>query len=291
MGKPIDDRALKLSDGRTLQYTEYGDPSGTPILMFHGNPNSRLLWGCMPGVPFLDGVRLIAPDRPGFGGTDFARGVSTVEQWPNDMLELTDALSIERFYVFGPSGGGPWALSCAQRIPERLLGVAVFAPVGPLDDETSAGIAGPVRMLWKIAGSAPWLLKPQFRMSSRLVRRNPELYVRLIKKELSPTDRETYDRLDLFAALMPDRLESYRQGGIGSWYDTTLPSNYPVDLSRISVPVSLWQGEEDHSVPLAMGKAIARRIPQCTPTFIPGAGHFWLFENIGTVLRELVHQR
>jgi pimeloyl-ACP methyl ester carboxylesterase len=282
------DKVLKLKDGRKLQFTEYGDSTGIPIFMFHGNPNSRLLWECMPGFPFVEGVRLISPDRPGYGGTDYVHGISTVEQWPDDMIELADSLNIGRFYVFGPSGGGPWALSCAQRIPERLLSVGVFAPMGPLDKETIVGMAKAPRLLFTIAGSIPWILKPQFRMTSRLVRKNPELYAKLIKKELSQIDREVYDRLDLLSALMKDRLESYCQKGIGSWYDVTLPGNYPVDLSAIHIPVRLWQGEKDGSIPLAMGKAVAARIPNCIPTFLPNAGHFWLFENISVLLKQLL---
>ncbi len=282
------DQTRELKDGRSLRFVEYGDPDGTPILMLHGNPNSRLLWKCMPGFPFVEGARLICPDRPGYGGTDYVHGVSTVEQWPDDMTQLADSLNVDKFFVFGPSGGGPWALSCAQRIPDRLLGVGVFAPVGPLDGETKVGMAKPVRIMWTVAATVPWVLKPQFKMTARLVRKHPELYAKLIKKELSPTDREVYDRLNLLSVLMPDRLESYRQGGIGSWYDITLPGHYPVDLSKIEIPVRLWQGELDNSVPLAMGKAISDRIPRCIPTFLPDSGHFWLFENVGPMLEQLL---
>jgi hypothetical protein len=36
------DQTLKLKDGRTLGFAEYGDPKGKPIFEFHGNPSSRL---------------------------------------------------------------------------------------------------------------------------------------------------------------------------------------------------------------------------------------------------------
>ena len=73
------EKYLKLPGGRQLCYAEYGDPTGQPIFVFHGNPNSRLLWGVIPGTPFLPNIRIIAPDRPGFGRTDFVQGVTTVE--------------------------------------------------------------------------------------------------------------------------------------------------------------------------------------------------------------------
>ena len=44
---------LSLPDGRQLCYVEYGDPEGSPIILVHGNPNSRLLYGVLPGSPFL----------------------------------------------------------------------------------------------------------------------------------------------------------------------------------------------------------------------------------------------
>ena len=38
-----DTNILSLPDGRRLGYAEYGDPNGKPVMLFHGNPNSRLL--------------------------------------------------------------------------------------------------------------------------------------------------------------------------------------------------------------------------------------------------------
>ncbi|MCK5219547.1 alpha/beta hydrolase [bacterium] len=87
---------LKLPDGRQLCYAEYGDLNGFSIFVFHGNPNSRLLWGAIPGSPFLPNVRLIAPDRPGFGQTDFKEGVTTLQNWPNDIVALADHRKFER---------------------------------------------------------------------------------------------------------------------------------------------------------------------------------------------------
>lgn len=60
------DNQIALRDERRLGYAEYGDPAGTPVLHFHGTPDSRLE-GCLPGVDELAarlGVRLILLDRP-----------------------------------------------------------------------------------------------------------------------------------------------------------------------------------------------------------------------------------
>jgi pimeloyl-ACP methyl ester carboxylesterase len=55
--------------------------------------------------------------------------------------------------------------------------------------------------------------------------------------------------------------------------------------------VHLWQGEEDPSVPLAMGRYLAETISNCEATFIAGAGHLWIVDHVGEVLDALVPAR
>lgn len=279
---------LKLPDGRQLCYTEYGNPEGLPLFVFHGNPNSRLLWGVIPDSPFLPNIRLIAPDRPGYGQTDFVEGVTTLENWPNDIVALADALGIDKFAVFGPSGGGPFALACAWKIPERLTAVGIFASVGPFIPETDQKIAAPVRMLWAIAPKLPGLFKVQMRLFAWLARKYPNVYIKMILKEFSETDRQVYERLKIAELIRADRNEAYRQGGIGTWYDVMIPGNWPIPLNQIKAKIYLWQGEEDISTPLAMGQYLAEQIPDCEAKFIKGAGHFWIFEHIAEMLEPLV---
>src|SRR4051794_41671525 len=61
--------SVRLRDGRTLAYAEWGDPDGWPVLGCHGSPSSRLErhvedGGGQPGW----GVRLIVPRPPGLRG-------------------------------------------------------------------------------------------------------------------------------------------------------------------------------------------------------------------------------
>ena len=60
-------KTLTLKDGRTLGYAEYGEPTGTPIVGFHGMPGSRLVLMSIEKAALASGARLIAPDRPGYG--------------------------------------------------------------------------------------------------------------------------------------------------------------------------------------------------------------------------------
>ena len=58
---------LLLKDGRILSYAEYGDPQGLPMIGFHGMPGSRLFMKAFGNTAQAAGVRLIAPERPGYG--------------------------------------------------------------------------------------------------------------------------------------------------------------------------------------------------------------------------------
>jgi pimeloyl-ACP methyl ester carboxylesterase len=98
----LTDQTIKLADGRALGYAEFGDPSGTPVLFFHGFPASRLEGIALDTPARAVGVRLIAPDRPGFGLSDPKRGRS-FSNWPDDVIQLVVHLGIYDFAVLGTS--------------------------------------------------------------------------------------------------------------------------------------------------------------------------------------------
>lgn len=99
-----DSRTVTLRDGRTLSYAEYGILSGTPVIGFHGMPGSRLMMKALEPAVRTAGARLIAPERPGYGLSDPHRR-GTLLTYPQDIVELADALGLERFAALGVSGG------------------------------------------------------------------------------------------------------------------------------------------------------------------------------------------
>ena len=77
------------------------------------------------------GVRLIGVDRPGICLSDF-KLKRRILDWPDDVLEIADRLEINQFYIQGVSGGDPYALVCAYKIPhDRLLSCGVVCGIGP----------------------------------------------------------------------------------------------------------------------------------------------------------------
>src|SRR5437868_969172 len=129
---PVREGTVHLADGRALAYAEWGDPSGTPVLHFHGIPGSRLERHTDDRVYARLGVRYVTVDRPGYGRSDPSPGRTFVD-WGADVAELTAALGIERFRAFAVSGGAPFALAVAAVFPESVERLAIVSGVGPVD--------------------------------------------------------------------------------------------------------------------------------------------------------------
>ena len=136
---PRTERDVAAPDGRTLRVAEYGDADGFPILFSHGTPGSRL--DRHPDPSTYEGYRLVSYDRPGYGGST-ARPDRDVAAVADDVAAIADALGIERFGVFGVSGGGPHALALGALLGDRVERVAVRCGPAPMDDPEFDPLAG-----------------------------------------------------------------------------------------------------------------------------------------------------
>src|SRR3990170_1660638 len=66
-------RSLRLADGRQIGFAEYGDPQGLPVLALHGTPGSRFMFALTDQAARQRRLRIVAPDRPGYGLSPFHR--------------------------------------------------------------------------------------------------------------------------------------------------------------------------------------------------------------------------
>src|SRR5262245_31323895 len=147
----VDHREIVLRDGRRLAYLEIGDARGRPLLHCHGAPSSRIEAELMFDRALVDelGVRVIVPDRPGMGWSDF-QPRRRILDWPRDVSELASALGLGDFAVLGSSGGSPYALACGVLLRDRVRGVGVLGGIAPLDAPgMMAAISGPLRAMVK----------------------------------------------------------------------------------------------------------------------------------------------
>lgn len=126
-----DTQTLRLPDSRTLSYAEYGSPTGYPLFYLHGYPSSRLEGSILHKAALKRNIRVLAPDRPGFGRSTYDPSY-TILGYVEDVRELAKQLGIGRFAVLGLSGGGPYALAFAREMSKEeglsAVGVACGSP-------------------------------------------------------------------------------------------------------------------------------------------------------------------
>src|SRR5215472_13956437 len=122
---------LTVSGGRVVRYCCYGQQTGLPVVSLAGTPGTR--WE-RPGVVSAigqQGLRVVVPDRPGYGGSDRQPG-RTVADVAADVAAVASTQGWAQFAVTGFSGGGAHALACAALLPGRVTCcAAVAAPVPP----------------------------------------------------------------------------------------------------------------------------------------------------------------
>jgi len=148
-GGPRFEGRIGLRDGRGIGFAEYGVATGRTMFWFHGTPGGRhQVPPAARRFAAANDVRLIALERPGVGGSTPHLYDSLVD-WADDVTEVAEQLGVGRFGLIGFSGGGPYALACAHRMPERVVAAAVMGCVAPTcgSEATAGGTVGLSRRL------------------------------------------------------------------------------------------------------------------------------------------------
>ncbi|OGY56318.1 MAG: hypothetical protein A2Y84_01065 [Candidatus Colwellbacteria bacterium RBG_13_48_8] len=282
---------VKLKDGRWLSYAEYGDTEGQPVFFFHGSHGSRLLAGFMHSTAQKLNLRIIAPERPGFGLSDF-QPKRTFLDWPADVVELADHLKIRRFGILGHSGGAIYAAACAYKIPSRLSKVVLVSGAVPYEMKSFYRRVAPhFRLLEFTAAYLPWLSWLFLHYSRFLTYRLPRLRLAILIFSLAESlgDQDLLWKNDVFGRrLLANLRESDRQGIKGIYWEWCLYARpWGFDLEKIKAPVSVFGGEDDVLTPPDMVERLAELIPQSRLHIIPDEGHYsLLYRHQREVLRE-----
>lgn len=285
------DNVVTVSDGRKLGYSEYGDPNGRPVFFFHGQPGNRLFRFPDESLNRTLGVRLISVDRPGYGLSDF-QSERKLMDWPQDIIELADALDIDRFGILGFSAGGPYALACAHQSPPRLTNVGIVDSAPPMFLPEISGLApGIIQLNYWLARLAPSVLKIWFRIYWWFSRRKPDMFIKMSIEQSNPTDREILLHHQIYSMLEQVWKENLRRDCEGYVQDIEiLMKDWGFRLSDVKYKISLWQGEADANTPISWAKYMARELPYCKATFFPKEGHFVLFSHWEEIISVLVNK-
>lgn len=262
---------LALDDGRTLAYAAFGDPEGAPVVVFHGGVGSRGFGLLFEDAAAALGARLVSPDRPGYGRSD-PQPDRTLVDWPDDVAVLADALGVDRFGVLGVSGGGPYAAACAYALPDRVHAAALVSSVGPPGAPAATGM----RVVLRLARWLPWLAGIPIRRTLERARTDPDAAVEARASGKAGPEAAMHHG-DAGRRLNAQTAEAGRQGHRPTVSEMALVGrDWGFDLGAIDVPVRVWHGALDRTVPVATAEYLADAIPDARLTVHDDVGHLSL---------------
>ncbi|WP_406046980.1 alpha/beta fold hydrolase [Kribbella sp. NBC_00889] len=254
---------LKTDRGEIL-VEDSGPRNGLAVVVHPGTPGSRLLFGPGADVAAGSGLRLVSFDRPGYGSRPVVRG-RTVADTAVETGMVADRLGLERFAVWGFSGGGPYALACAAMMPERVVAACVFAspaPYAPGEFDYAEGWSEAAREELERYFTDQETARANWRQDAETMLAkfsDPEGW---LERWGDRAEQDVAHSREVAEYLAADVRESLGNGDQGWWDDwVSLIEPWGFDLAGIRVPVRLWHGARDRHMPLVHGHRIAKLVP------------------------------
>jgi pimeloyl-ACP methyl ester carboxylesterase len=278
---------MRVRDGRTVAYAEFGEAAGTPVLLCHGSAESRLVevdadWTAECGV------RVITADRPGFGGSEPLPD-RTLLGWARDAEDLADALNLEVFSLIGWSGGGPHALATAHALGSRVRRIALIGSFAPFRLVPGAyeAMAPHTRALCDLAPSDP--------------RGTAELVAEFAKGWVDdpstfglggvppPEDEAVMSHPTWGPNLRAQIHEGLRRADGIAWDAAALYGDWGFAVDEVTQSADVWHGASDAVTPVLNGEWLARTLPDAALHRVTG-GHFILYSYWRDIIAELVNR-
>jgi pimeloyl-ACP methyl ester carboxylesterase len=283
------DEDLVRPDGRVVAWTRIG--AGTPLLRLPGTPGSR--WSIRADrTPWAErGLQVITTERPGYGRSSRLAGRGFREH-SDDLAAILDHLELDRVYLTGGSGGGPYVLAFAAHHPDRIIAATITVGFPPLEDDSEYDQMIPLNAAGFRAARAG---------DEDAVRRIlTEPYEAMRSAPLSGLDKamETAPASDL--AIMSDprwrsaqttAIEHAFAPGMDGWVDETLAMGgtwSDIDLTAITTSLTWWHGAADRNCPFPAAQRLIDKLPTATLREFGDAGHFEPYRREPEILDELL---
>jgi pimeloyl-ACP methyl ester carboxylesterase len=271
-------RRVSLDGGRQLAYAEYGRPDGPPVVFLHGTPGSRLLGRLLEPAASDLGLRVLAPDRPGYGRSSPwpDRSVRDAEAF---LTPLLDDAGVESAGVVAFSGGAPYALAAAAARPNRIDRLDIVSGATPPDvSEETPAIQ---RLLAQLATTTPTALRGLFRGQAWLASRLDPSFV--LTQYTDDADSIPDSAAETVRADFVEAFADSRRGAVAEFRHTA--RDWGVRFEDVAADVCFRHGEADTNVPIADARRLEKRVPNAEFHALDDADHLQaLLRSIPDVL-------
>jgi pimeloyl-ACP methyl ester carboxylesterase len=255
--------------GVEFAYRELGSGTDVPVVFLHHLTAVLDDWD--PRI--IDGIaahhRVIAFDNRGVGGTG-SSVPHTVEQMGADAIAFIRVLGLERVDLFGFSLGGGVAQMVALQAPE-LVRRMILAGTGPrggggIDQITKIAVVAYLKAGLTFSDPRNFLFFPRTAEGKRAA----SDYFNRLKERTHNRDK----RISMQARVA--QLKAIRHAG----------QSQPDDLSLITQPVFVANGDHDLMVDSSHSADMARRLPNARLKIYPNSGHGGVFQHHQTFLSD-----
>jgi pimeloyl-ACP methyl ester carboxylesterase len=279
-----------------IAYTESGPPDGPPVILLHGFPDDIHAYdGAAPPLA-AQGWRVLVPWLRGYGPTRFL-SADTPRSGQQaalglDLLDLMDALGIERAVLGGYDWGGRAACVVAALRPERTR---ALMSINGYNIQNIAAALQPAAPAQEWRHWYQWYFNTE-RGRAGLAANHYEL-CKLLWRLWSPNWQFTDDAYDTTAVSFenPDFvdvvIQSYRHRHQNAAGDPALESIEALLAAQpsITVPTIVLHGEADGVGPVASSESHARHFTNSYERrVIPVAGHFLPNEAPEAIVQAIV---
>jgi pimeloyl-ACP methyl ester carboxylesterase len=278
---PIDGVRRSRVEARGVDFhvTEAGPANGLPVLALHGWPEHHYEWrGLLADPP--EGLRIIAPDLPGYGWSGPPPHRWQKEQVASDLLALMDQLGVERAVLVGHDWGGFVGHLLALRAPERFSAYLALNIVHPW--QTARTMAP---HLWRFL-----LYQPALAAFGVPLQRDTDLVYKAFRGSLFDRSRVTREDVRWFSERARDPVcaragrDTYRT----FWLEELPAGARRPETRRSSVPTRAVFGVNDRAVHWSLAAAGSAHADDYTLELIADCGHFIADERPDLVRERLI---
>ncbi|WP_061240374.1 alpha/beta hydrolase [Ectopseudomonas composti] len=239
-----------------MDFSEYGNPTGKPVVYFHGVPGSPSEASIFDAPAREQGLRILCFDRfaivPSITGAEYYRQITqtiseTVQGTPVDFI--------------GFSLGTHAALEVSALMPGQVRSLHLISAAAPLDGgDFLDQMAG--KAVFSLAQRSPGLFHWLVKWQALLAKRAPQMLFRMLFASAQGQDRELVKSPEFRALIGQVLQQCFAQGTTGYTRDIRqYLQPWSASAFASEADVCLWHGTADNWSPFGMSGHLAECFP------------------------------